>query len=130
MNRRTFFRTVSAFPLLGPALAWARSRLTAVRTVRLQVSPLAGFSYYNGPMVWECLRPGDTLRLVREPGNRHDAKAVAIHWFEWKIGYLPRAENTAVAELLDRQVILHARVEALAESDDPWERVQLSVHLS
>ena len=40
--------------------------------------------------------------LVREPGNRFDANAVQV-WIDGKhVGYLPKAQNAAIAEYLDR----------------------------
>uniref|UniRef100_UPI00321F6C7A HIRAN domain-containing protein n=1 Tax=Methylocaldum sp. TaxID=1969727 RepID=UPI00321F6C7A len=79
---------------------------------------------------WPFLRSGDRLALIREPGNRHDAKAVRIEWEGLKLGYLPRHENHAVAQLLDRDEQLHARILAMRESSDPWERIEVAVELA
>lgn len=102
----------------------------AQRTILLQTSPVAGFQYHDGEFAWPFLRPNDRLALVREPGNRHDGKAVRIEWEGLKLGYLPRHENHAVAQLLDRDESLEARILALLESMDPWERVQVAVELA
>jgi hypothetical protein len=42
------------------------------------------------------------LALVREPNNPHDANAVAIYFQKDKLGYVPRGENSAIAQMLDR----------------------------
>lgn len=128
MDRRNLFNALLALPVFGLA-GIARVRAASPRTVLLQVSPVAGFQYYDGPVVWDCLRPGDRLRLAREPGNTHDERAVAVYWHGHKIGYLPRRDNTAVAQMLDRRQALRAEVTNLHDSPDPWQRVQLSVSL-
>jgi len=47
-----------------------------------------------------------------------------------KLGYVPRAENHAVAQLLDRSETLSARVVELKNSGDPWERARFAVELT
>jgi hypothetical protein len=44
------------------------------------------------------LRPGDRLRLVREPDNPHDPNAVAVYSGTMHIGYIPRGINRDVAD--------------------------------
>ena len=95
----------------------------------LQDSPLAGFQYHRGRAVWGFLREGETLRLVREPFNVFDPHAVAVYFRNDKLGYLPRARNRAVAQMLDRGRTLHAEISRLLRSDDPWDRVQIRVSL-
>ena len=129
MNRRALFRVISALPILVPATALA-TRPSPPVPVLLQRSALAGFPYHAGPGVWSRLRPGDPLRLVREPENPHDRRAVAVYWRGCKLGYLPRVENAAVAQMLDRQLGLTATIERLDDSDNPWKRVRLSVALA
>jgi len=91
---------------------------------------MAGFQHYAGPNLWADIRIGDELLLLREPGNPHDRRAVAVFWDGFKIGYLPRIENTAVAQLMDRGIPLEARITRVRKSEDPWERVRLSVAVS
>lgn len=70
MNRRALFRVIRALPILVPTAALA-ARRPLPAPVLLQELPLEGFRYHNGPAVSEQLRPGDPLRLVREPKNLH-----------------------------------------------------------
>jgi hypothetical protein len=44
------------------------------------------------------LRPGDRLRLVREPENEHDPDAVAVYSGTTHLGYIPRGVNRDVAD--------------------------------
>lgn len=40
---------------------------------------IAGFNYYEGCMVWEELKVGAKLELVRDECNKVDVNAVAIY---------------------------------------------------
>ena len=64
------------------SLLCALSLTVQAQTVKLlvQSSPLAGFQYHAGATVWNDLKVGDQLTLIREPGNAHDARAVRVEW--------------------------------------------------
>lgn len=47
------------------------------------------------------LEEGDTVELEREPDNQYDANAVACYAQGEHIGYIPAANNTALALALD-----------------------------
>lgn len=64
-------------------------------------SELAGFAWHDGAKIWNLLTPGKRLRLVREPANKHDKRAVAIYFSNTKIGYIPKKDNKQIAEILD-----------------------------
>jgi hypothetical protein len=97
--------------------------------VLVQSSPLAGSQYYALSEAWPQIRPGDRLTLTREPENRHDRNAIRVDWNGRQLGYVPRAENRAVAAALDRGEKLEARVSKLREANDPWQRVEFEVYL-
>lgn len=97
--------------------------------ILVQSSPLAGSQYYAVSEVWSQIRPGDRLTLTREADNRHDRNAVRVDWNGRQLGYVPRAENRAVAAALDRGEKLEARVAKLREERDPWRRVEFEVYL-
>lgn len=61
------------------------------------------------------MKPGDTVQLVRESGNRHDGYAVACHYRGLHVGYIPRQANMPVAAALDRGAVVTAIVEAPAQ---------------
>lgn len=105
--------------------------LTAAETVKIlvQSSPLAGSQYYAVAEVWPRMQLGDRLTLTREPDNRHDRNAIRVDWNGRQLGYVPRAENRAVAAALDRGERLEARVSRLRQEPDPWRRVEFEVYL-
>jgi hypothetical protein len=101
----------------------------AARTVLLQTSPVAGFQYHQGELLWAFMRRGDRLVLVREPDNEYDDKAVRIDWSRFKLGYVPRIENHAVSQMLDRGEKLAAKIVELCESENPWRRVRVAIEV-
>ncbi len=106
----------------------AHSAQPATR-ILVQSSPVAGFQFHEGKRLWDQLQIGDALTLVREPGNAHDARAVRVEWNGHMLGYVPRAENDAVARQLDRGNKLEARIVRLTKHRDPWKRIEFEVFL-
>ena len=95
----------------------------------VQSSPLAGFRYGEGAVLWPQLRQGDALELVRETENPHDPNAVRVEWQGRKLGYVPRRENAAIAWGLERGAALRARVSRLVEHPNPARRVEFEVYI-
>lgn len=119
------------FSRLGLLLIIVLAPFASAESIRIlvQSSPLAGSQYYAVAEVWHLIRPGDRLTLEREPGNRHDRNAVRVDWNGQQIGYVPRAENRAVARALDAGEMLEARVARLRDDPNPWRRVEIEVYL-
>ena len=99
------------------------------QTIRIlvQSSPLAGFQYHAGAALWDELKVGDSLTLTREPDNPFDANAVRVFWQGQQLGYLPRAENAAVAEAMDGGGRVEARISRLRRHRNPWQRILFEV---
>lgn len=112
------------FWLFLPAAARAESI-----KILVQSSPLAGSQYYGAKHLRSDIRIGDRLTLTREANNRHDRNAVRVDWKGQKLGYVPRAENRAVAQALDSGEVLEARVSTLRNDPDPWRRIEFEVFL-
>lgn len=51
---------------------------------------VAGFTYWDGPIVFNELRIGTQLKLKREEDNKFDLYAVALYYGENKIRFIPR----------------------------------------
>ena len=93
----------------------------------VQSSPLAGFRYYDAKQLWDEMKVGDPLTLVREPQNAHDTNAVRVEWRGHKLGYVPRTENRAVSLHMDRGGAVEARISRLQEHRNPRQRIEFEV---
>ena len=125
MNRGVL---VAAALLAGLAVTTGRAAAQQVR-ILVQSSPLAGFNYHQAPEVWQAMRVGDALKLAREPDNVHDARAISVQWQDQKLGYVPRAQNAALAWAMDRGDSLEARVSRLRPHRDPRQRMEFEVYV-
>lgn len=123
MNRRRFLAGLLA--ATGLAAGNARARPTPRLTI--QESAVAGFQYHAGPALFDRLAPGQPVELAREPDNRFDPRAVRLDWHGHKIGYLPRHENAAVAQMLDRGETLTAIISQRRAEANPWRRLAVRV---
>ena len=112
MAENAFLLTLSLLFWLGIAQA------EGVR-VLVQQSPLAGSQYYALSSVWQEIRPGDALTLVREPDNRHDRHAIRVEWRGQPVGYVPRASNRSIAAAFDAGDKLSARVSSVSDNKTP-----------
>lgn len=68
-----------------------------------------------------------SLTLMREADNSFDERAVRMDWQGHKLGYIPRLDNAAVSQLLDRGETLDAVIVGLESSSNPWDRVKVEV---
>ena len=122
MSRRALLVCV----VLALAGAGVRAQETEVRML-VQSSPLAGFRYYQGKALWDEMKVGDTLALVREAGNPHDSNAVRVEWQGRQLGYVPRRENRTVAQHMDRGGRVEARISKLQKHPNAWQRIEFEV---
>lgn len=113
--------------LISLLLLVAASTHAQTIKVLVQSSPLAGFQYHAAGELWPKLRVGDALTLIREPDNPHDRNAVRVEWRGRMLGYLPRAENRAVAAEMDRGTVVSGRIARLREHQNPWQRLLIEV---
>jgi len=128
MNRRRLLKIIvrgAAYAPLVPAITLA----APPRRVVVQQSPIAGFQYYQGEQIFDHLHVGTPLSLVRDAGNKYDDKAVAVYAADAKLGFVPRSDNCAISQLMDRGEKLSAKVVALDNSRTPWDRIRFEVAL-
>lgn len=97
------------------ALAAPAGADEAVAHLIVRDSRLAGFRYNDGRLIWDEMRAGDALGLVREYGNPFDANAIRLEWNGRKLGYVPRSENSALARELNAGKAIEARIVKLAK---------------
>lgn len=127
MSRRIFLQTIVALAgaIALPGVSQIGKNPYGWKT--LQKSPVAGFQYYHGESLWSLLTVGQSFNLVRESDNRYDSRAVRIVWQERTLGYIPRYDNAAISQLMDRGEALQAVITKLNQSNNPWERIEVEV---
>jgi hypothetical protein len=125
MFRRSLIKT--SLGIAAGTIALSRPASKQSAEVLLLQSTLAGFRYYSGPIVQSSLRQGDALDVVREDFNSFDARAVALYWRGLKLGFVPRADNAVIAQLIDRGQSLHAVVSALHVDRPEWQRLEFAL---
>jgi hypothetical protein len=92
---------------------------------------IAGFTFWDGYLAIDKLRPGVELQLVREDDNGHDPQAVAIYLGEYKLGFIPRDNNSMVSKFLDLGYtdIFELRVQSLQPEAIPERQVYVALYL-
>ena len=93
----------------------------------VQHAPLAGFLYYDGKAVWDNIKRGDRLTLVREPANPHDPNAVRIEWKGHMLGYVPRRDNPDLARQMDHGARVGARVTDMVRAGNGRHRISYEI---
>ena len=121
-------RAVAVLVFLVVNIAFAGEPRVEAR-ILIQSSPLAGFQFYSGKVVWSEMKVGDPLTLVREPDNPYDPNAVRVEWRGEKLGYVPRADNADLARHMDRGTKVEARISRLTEERNPWQRIRFDVYV-
>jgi len=95
-----------------------------LKRVHLSHFHVAGFTYYEGPIVFDNLKIGTQLTMKREADNRHDKHAIALYFEDTKLGFIPRGENDMLAKLLDAGVNqFEVRINRVKKSAHPEEQV-------
>jgi hypothetical protein len=129
-NRPAILRTAlfaSALNALAGAVALAADAPTA--RIVVQQAPLAGFVYYDGKAVWDRMKAGDALTLVREPTNPHDPGAIRIEWQGSMLGYLPRRDNADLARQIDFGARPEARITRLEKAANGRYRISYEIYV-
>jgi hypothetical protein len=121
MDRRWTTVAAALAALGSPPAPAAEARII------VQSSPLAGFQFHAGRVLWDEMRVGDALALVREPDNPHDPNAVRVEWRGHKLGYVPRRENADLARQMDHGAAVEARIVQLKPHRNPWQRIAFTV---
>ena len=97
--------------------------------ILVQTSLAAGLAHHEGKAVWEQLKVGDPLDLVREPNNAYDPNAVRVDWHGHTLGYIPRADNEALARQLDRGNRLRARITGIASYRNHRRKLEIEIYI-
>ena len=95
----------------------------------VQTAPLAGAVYYDVQSIWNQMKVGDRLTLVREPSNAHDAHAIRLQWQGHMLGYVPRRDNTDLARQMDHGVRVEARITDLRRAANGRHRLSYEISI-
>lgn len=125
MNRSNFIKGILA---LGGLAFLPTNIVKNYRKFYLLQFFVAGFRFYKGMDLLDLMNEGDQLELVREPNNKYDDCAIALHWNNEKIGFIPRDENALLSRLIDAQALeFVAEIIHLNKKVQPWENVNVAV---
>jgi len=126
MNRLSFLKNLL---MLGGGALLPANLVHNYRRFYLLQCFVAGFRFYKGMDLLAEMNEGDTLELVREPENKYDQCAIALHWNKEKIGFIPKEENKFLSKLLDAQALeLTAEITHLNKEVKPWENLHIGIY--
>ncbi len=78
----------------------------------------------------EQLDKNERLELVREPANKYDENAIALHYRGKKIGFVPREKNEVISTLLDAGTPgLQATILSVEKEKGPWEAIYAGIFI-
>ncbi len=91
---------------------------------------VAGFTFYDGVLVFSKLKIGKKVKLQLDSENKYDPRAVAIYFEGMKIGYVPRTENRIFYKLLKVGITqFEARIQKVDSQEHTERQVEVVVHL-
>lgn len=92
--------------------------------------PIAGFTYWEGPLAFNKLKVGRELHLIAEPDNRYDPMAVAVYYKRYKLGYIPKNANAEISTLLQlgHTHLFQAVVQRIDATENPENQVGVVVY--
>lgn len=99
----------------------------ATSRIVLQNVLAAGLRHHEAKSIWEELKVGDPITLVREANNPVDPDAVRIDWKGHVLGYLPRSANQFAARQLDRGSKLQARIKAIDKYRNHRRKLEIEI---
>ena len=96
---------------------------------------LAGRMYHEADEVWDKLKVGTKVELVREVDNRYDPNAVMVCYNDHEndeqvcLGYIPRSQNNTIALMMDMGYsnIFECRINQVNEQTHPERQVHLVI---
>lgn len=119
MNRKEFLQTLLASGVglamtLGPQKLRAKGRYLYSGTV-------AGTYYYEFENCQQHIGQNDAAVVQLEPSNPHDHRAIEVFWKGRKMGYIPRADNKTLYNMMKDGAQLSAtiRVQVTENKFDP-----------
>lgn len=125
MKRSEFIKTLG----LGGVGLILPSGLLSKSFIKIYDNYVRGMQHYDYQKAKQHIKEGDKLILVREQENIHDAFAVQVFYKEFKLGYLPAYENIVIANMLDANAELSAKVSYHKEESNSYKMETLGVEI-
>lgn len=126
MLRRHFLRNLfcsATVAGVAPHLAQAAPK----KRLLIQKTVINGMAYYQAKSAIEQLSYDDPVQLKREPGNPYDSKAIEVYWAQYKLGYIPRINNFALAKLLDQGETISACIAEIDPQRLPYGGLEIEI---
>lgn len=89
---------------------------------------VAGFKYYDGQKAE--LAAGDTLKLVREPNNPRDPRAIAVYKGEFQIGHIKAPHCNKLLDLKRDGAQFRTRVVSYHPTNPSWDMCFILVEVA
>lgn len=89
---------------------------------------VAGTSFRKLSELEPSLTAEVKLEMKREPDNKFDEYAIALHFENNKIGYIPRDKNEVIARLMDAGKAFFATIYA-KDWEGNWLKIEVKVYL-
>ncbi len=125
MKRSEFLKVLG----LGATGLVLPQKLLTKSAVKIYDNYVKGMQHYDYPKVKSVIKEGDDLVLKRDVTNVHDAFAVAVYYQDVKLGYLPAFENIVIANMLDANVELTAKVSYFNPKAPIWQMENMGIEV-
>lgn len=107
MNRSNFIKSLGLG--LG-GIALPQTSFFKTEQVKIYDNYIRGIHFYSFKKLSENIKEGDEVFLKRDAGNIHDAFAIEVYYQGYKLGFVAAYENIVLANMLDQQIKLQAKV--------------------
>jgi len=121
---------IKSSPSLLKLLHENNTTLDVFRREMLALSCLvAGTSFLNLKEIEPQMIVSSIFELKREQDNKFDKKAVAIHFNNNKIGYIPKEKNDVIANLMDAGKQFSAKLIS-KDWEGNWLKINVEIYLN
>lgn len=130
MNSNENTSLIKSSPSLLKLLHENNTTLDVFRREMLALSCLvAGTSFLNLKEIEPQMIVSTIFELKREQDNKFDKKAVAIHFNNSKIGYIPKEKNDVIANLMDAGKQFSAKLIS-KDWEGNWLKINVEIYLN
>lgn len=89
---------------------------------------VAGWRYYDGDSIIDCLQRGDLVEFSLDPENLEDNKAVIVMSANGeKLGYIPAFYSAWMFEIIEKECSYQAKIKAIHPRAVPHRKVNISI---